>query len=307
MQQLTPAANQAVQNLAQRYGVSFDAVTTLLAAVNAGGGSMAQFYHSELGGGGQWMRGGMTMVGDMFNSRLQSTVSGLCAELATLLGSEQVYEQPPPATAGSGFGFMAPGNNWWPAELGQPSSSGGQNDSRYAYFPGPRRLAVSRNGQVTVYDTLDHQIGGVQQQQGGSYGSQSFSSQFGTFGVESLPVVSSGGQASSSGSPFNQSSSSSQSSQYNQSSPDNQSSQYQSSYNQNDAAPGNYAPAPNYSAPQYPANNLAASNAPQSAPNPSSSSGDIIGAIERLGQLRERGILTDAEFNAKKADLLSRL
>src|SRR5688572_31759468 len=60
MQQLTPTAFQAVQNLSQRYGVSVDAVTTLLAAVNAGGGSMAQFYHPELGGGGQWMRGGMT-------------------------------------------------------------------------------------------------------------------------------------------------------------------------------------------------------------------------------------------------------
>jgi hypothetical protein len=36
-----------------------------------------------------------------------------------------------------------------------------------------------------VYDTQDHHIGGVQQQQGGL----SFSSQRGTFKVESLPVV----------------------------------------------------------------------------------------------------------------------
>ena len=67
---LTASAQQAVQELAQRYGVSTDAVTTLLSAVSLGGGTMAQFYHNELGGGGQWMRGGMTMVGDMFNSRL---------------------------------------------------------------------------------------------------------------------------------------------------------------------------------------------------------------------------------------------
>ncbi len=87
-------------------------------------------------------------------------------------------------------GFLAPGNAWWPGELGNPSSSGGQNDARYAYFPQPRRLAIQRNGQVTLYDTLDHQIGGVQQQQGGPYGSLSFSSQFGTFTVDSLPLVS---------------------------------------------------------------------------------------------------------------------
>ncbi|HWO11832.1 MAG TPA: SHOCT domain-containing protein [Polyangiaceae bacterium] len=182
---LTPSAQQAVQELAQRYGVSVDAVSTLLSAVSLGNGSMAQFYHPELGGGGQWMRGGMTMVGDMFNGRLQSTVSGLCSELSSLLAAQQVFVVPP-QQEGS-FGSV---QSWWPVELGQPSSSGGQNDTRYAYFPGAHRLAVSRGGQVTVYDTLDHQIGGVQQQQGGPYGSQSFTSQFGTFTVESLPIVS---------------------------------------------------------------------------------------------------------------------
>src|ERR1044071_7847136 len=142
MQQLTPTAYQADQNLSQRYGVSVDAVTTLLAAVAAGGGTMAQFYHPELGGGGQWMRGGMTMVGDMFNSRLQSTVSGLCAELSALLGSTQVYAPLPQPSGGAFGGQMMNSNQWWPAELGSPSSSGGQNDARYAYFPQTRRLAI---------------------------------------------------------------------------------------------------------------------------------------------------------------------
>jgi hypothetical protein len=187
MQALTAAGEQAVQQLAQRYGVSTDAVKTLLSAVSAGGGTMAQFYHPELGGGGQWMRGGMTMVGDMFNSGLQATVSGLCAELSSLLGSMQVFA-PLPAPGGTGTGWSS--NSWWPAELGSPSSSGGQNDVRYAYFPGVRRLALSRQGQVTIYDTLDHQIGGVQQQQGGYPGSLSFTSQHGTFTVDSLPQLS---------------------------------------------------------------------------------------------------------------------
>jgi hypothetical protein len=194
MQELTPGGNQAVESLAQRYGVSTDAVRTLLYAVSAGGGTMAQFYHPELGGGGQWMQGGMIMVGDMFNHGLKATVGGLCSELSNLLASQPVFAPPPPAQFGSS-GFGAPSfNTWWPAELGSPSSSGGQNDTRYAVFPQARRLAVDRAGQVTVYDTLDHQIGGVQQQQGGSYGSFSFSSQRGTFSVESLPVVSGSGQ-----------------------------------------------------------------------------------------------------------------
>jgi hypothetical protein len=265
-QPLTPAGQQAVQNLAQRYGVSVDAVSTLLAAVAAGGGSMAQFYHSELGGGGQWMRGGMTMVGDMFNSRLQGTVSGLCSELSSLLASEQVFA-PPPAPSGGNFmsghlmsSNVMSSNAWWPAELGSPSSSGGQNDSRYAYFPQHRRLAINRNGQLSVYDTLDHQIGGVQQQQGGSSGSLSFSSQFGTFTVDSLPLL---GPAPQQPQPQQQP----------------------------------WAPPPP-AAPSQP-------EPPSQAP--ASSSGDIIAAIERLGQLRERGILTDDEFSRKKAELLARL
>jgi hypothetical protein len=149
---------------------------------------MAQFYIPELGGGGQWMRGGMTMVGDMFNSGLQATVNGLCSELSSLLANQPVFAPLPPASSGGGVTFS--GSSWWPSELGSPSSSGGQNDARYAYFPKAQRLAIDRAGRVTVYNTLDHNIGGVQQQQGGPYGSLSFSSQFGTFGVESLPIVS---------------------------------------------------------------------------------------------------------------------
>ncbi len=284
-QQLTPAGNQAVQSLAQRYGVSVDAVTTLLSAVAAGGGSMAQFYHPELGGGGQWMRGGMTVVGDMFNSRLQSTVSGLCSELSGLLGSEQVF-QPLPASTGGGFmnQGMASGNNWWPSELGQPSSSGGQNDSRYAYFPQARRLAISRNGQVSIYDTLDHDIGGVQQQQGGSHGSLSFSSQFGTFGVDSLPLVNPAPQQPAAV----------------QQPPQQQPAPQSYSYSSGPFAAEQPAPQSN----SYGGGSYAS---PPSGSSSSTSPSDVIGAIERLGQLRERGILTDAEFNAKKAELLSRL
>jgi hypothetical protein len=262
MQQLTPAAEQEVGNLAHRYGVSADAVRVLLSAVSAGGGTMAQFYIPELGGGGQWMRGGMTMVGDMFNNRLQSTVSGLCSELSMLLGSQQVFV-PTPAP-GAGGGWTSP-SNWWPADLGSPSSSGGQNDARYAYFPQSQRLAIDRNGEVTVHDTLDHRIGGVQQQQGGRSRSLSFTSQFGTFTVDSLPLVSPAPAWRPTEPPQPRASPSE--------SPD-----VQASYG---AHPGTVG---------------------ASQPH-----GEILAALERLGHLHQKGILSDDEFKSKKADLLSRL
>jgi hypothetical protein len=34
---------------------------------------------------------------------------------------------------------------------------------------------------------------------------------------------------------------------------------------------------------------------------------DVLSALERLGELKKKGILTDEEFTAKKTELLSRL
>lgn len=280
MQALTRKAQQAVADLAQRYGVSEDAVRTLLFAVSAGNGTMAQFYHVELGGGGQWMRGGMTMVGDMFNSGLKSKVDGLCSELSTLLATETVFA-PEPAPSGTSGGYSA--GPWWPSSFGAPNASGGQNDSQYAYFAGPRRLAVRQSGRLAVYDTLDHHIGGVQQQQSGSTGSFSFTSQYGTFSVDSLPLA--------------------------------------------PESPGYAPPAPTYvpapvhvqpSAPP-PEHNQAQTAPPREqiqAPGSSLSNQasrtmrtpeEILSAIEGLGDLHRRGLLSDAEFQTKKAQLLAQL
>ena len=82
------------------------------------------------------------------------------------------------------------GGNWWPAHLGSPSGSGAQNHVRYAYFNQAHRLAVELNGHVTIYDTLDHHVGGVSQQQG-SGSSLTLTSQYGTVPIATLPVVSS--------------------------------------------------------------------------------------------------------------------
>jgi hypothetical protein len=205
MQKLTSQGQQIIADLAQRYGTSTDAVLHLLDAVMAGNGTMAQFNHPDLGGSGQWMQGGMTMVGDMFNNALKFKVDGLCSELSQLLmqsstmfapASNQFQSQGSSQYANPEVSLFVPGSQssgqWWPAELGIPSTSGSQNAVRYAYFPATRRLAIEVNGQVTIYDTLDHQIGGVSQQQGGD-ASVTFTSQFGLVSLSSLPVLSSNG------------------------------------------------------------------------------------------------------------------
>jgi hypothetical protein len=258
-------------------------VATMLDAVMNGNGGMAQFSHPEFGGSGQWMRGGMTMVGDMFNNGLKNRVDSLCYDLSSLVASQpgliqtgtfQSQNQGAQQQGGwsnnqqqqTGAGPIGPvslfvpppgggqSGNWWPADLGWPNSTGAQNNVRYAYFAQSRRLAIDVNGTVTVYDTLDNQIGGFSQQQ--SYGgSFTFSSQYGLVDVASLPVISVNGRASQ-------------------------------------------QPAPVYDPPAT----VAAQNWA-----PSGAEADIFGTIQKLGDLRSKGLLTDDEFNAKKAELLSRL
>jgi hypothetical protein len=52
---------------------------------------------------------------------------------------------------------------WWPEELGEPNSSGSQNDLQYAYFSGKRRLLVRDGEQLSQYDTGEHEITGIAQ------------------------------------------------------------------------------------------------------------------------------------------------
>ncbi|MET0475082.1 MAG: SHOCT domain-containing protein [Mycobacterium sp.] len=173
---VTPEAETAIADIAQRHGLSRDAVAAMLFAVQAGGGTMAQFSIPELGGSGQWMRGGMTMVGNTFDNALKARVDAVCNELAQLLATTTLF----PAST------LPASGSWWQADLGVPSASGGQNGARYAIFPATRRLAIQIAGATRVFDTGEHRIGGVQQQQGADSNSVTFTSQFGTFDVSSL-------------------------------------------------------------------------------------------------------------------------
>ena len=272
---VTPEAANAVADIAQRHGLSHEAVLAMLFALHTGGGTMAQFSIPELGGSGQWMRGGMTMVGgNMFDNALRARVDALCNELAQLLATTTVF---PASTRDTRTGFSSA--NWWPADLGVPSAAGGQNDARYAVFPSTRRLAIQINGVTKVFDTGEHQIGGVQQQQGGGYGSVSFTSQLGTFDVSSLRELGAR-QVAETPAPAPVA-------------PVAPAPQYQSQYQSH--------PAPHV-APQ--------TQAPPASSAPTSGGSDptaIVAAIESLAGLHERGILSDEEFASKKAELLGRL
>jgi hypothetical protein len=266
-QPLTPEGETIAGDLAGRHGFSVAAVTHMMYAVLNGNGSMAQFAHPEFGGSGQWMRGGMLMLGDMFNHGLKNRVDALCYEISGILanqpgllssGSFQSQSQGGNARQTQAIGELQghsslflpdPASNWWPQDLGAPNATGSQNSVRYAYFSVARRLAVQTGLDVWVYDTLDHQIGGFSQQQG-SGGSILFTSQHGTVNLSNLPVVSQNGQ------PFRK-------------------------------TPTAFSGS--------------------GAPTGSKPSSDVLATLEHLGSLKTQGILTDAEFNSKKADLLSRL
>ena len=280
MKQLSPTGQQIINNIAQRYAFSSDAVFSMLVSVINGNGSMAQFNHPEFGGSGQWMRGGMIMVGDMFNNGLKNSVGNLCQELANLIANEPNLiqtgsfqsqnqdnqehandannsPQQNSSNSGNAVSLFMPGEdsqNWWISSgLQFPNSIGKQNNIRYAYFASIRRLAIQLHGDITLYDTLDHQIGGFSQQQGNE-ASLTFTSQYGLVDIKTLPIV---------------------------------------SINNDDLQRLNSQQIV----------------APITIDSPKSTvqETDIFSAIEKLAILKDKAILTENEFSTKKAELLARL
>ncbi len=314
MQQLTDEGRRIVDGVAQRHGFSSDAVLTMLLAVSAGYGNQAQFSHPEFGGMGQWSSGGMVMIGDMFNNYLKGRVSSLCQELSGLIQGQPLFAVPAQSQNQSqGGGWQAQGggwqgqsggnaqqqssgggmnsgmnsgmgtslfvayrqsSNWWPGDLGMAGSTGSQNNLRYAYFPNARRLAIDQNGQVTVYDTLDHHIGGFGQQQSGDQ-SITFTSQYGLVRVADLPQINGANTPNTSNTSY-------------------------STGNATPAFQNSTAPTVNDPLPPGPA-------APAQQSQPQVSSNEIFSLLEKLADLHGKGILTETEYETKKADMLKRL
>nr|WP_295927102.1 SHOCT domain-containing protein [uncultured Dyadobacter sp.] len=188
MKALTQDGQRHVDDIAAKYNVTSQSVETLLRAVVSGSGTMAQFNIPELGGQGQWMKGGMTMVGDMFNNSLRATVDKLCAELAELIVSKVLLEERNTAEEDVG-NLRSSVSTPWPSVFGNPTATGSQNNFRYAYFAPVHRLVIEENGKRAIYDTKHHQISGISQQQG-TTGSYKFTSQEGTVDLGSLSIVS---------------------------------------------------------------------------------------------------------------------
>jgi len=259
MSDLTEFGRSTINGIANRYRLSQDAVEHMARAVANGGGTMAQFNVPELGGGGQWMMGGMTMVGDMFNNGLQATVSNLCGELSNAQANGDFFTRPQTIA----------GSAWWPEGLGSPSSVGGQNSTRYAYFPNACRIAFDpgNGAPVILLDTLNNSIGGFSQQQSGPgdpFMGITFSSQFGQFPLSSLPRV-------------------------------------------GDAFTQNQPEEPEPTAPYQPVPDVEPQPVPLPVQAAPAQEEDILSTIERLAKLRDAGALTDEEFSAKKVELLARL
>src|ERR1700754_3404898 len=110
---MTDNDESAITRLAIRHSVSPDAVRTILRALRSGGG-MAQFSHPDFGGMSQWSSG-MTMVGDMFDSKLKSKLDAICTELASYLAKSGPSRSD---QGGSNAGVSYRSNrttDWWPA------------------------------------------------------------------------------------------------------------------------------------------------------------------------------------------------
>ncbi|MEO8626865.1 MAG: SHOCT domain-containing protein [Betaproteobacteria bacterium] len=291
MQKLTEAGRRRIAEVAQRHGFSFGAAEAMLDAIVRGNATMAQFDHREFAGAGQWMRGGMTMVSDMFNATLKSRVNSLCTELSeivlqlpgTVSGGTAQYRnesstmadvrgnETGPRTARDDSSHadqplidaapttQASASPRWPRSLQSPTSTGAQNATRYAYFAAQQRLAIDAGAKVAVYDTFHHNIGGVSQQQSRA-SSLTFVSQDGLVDLTTLPVVAPPVEATSAPQPMRSQAMT----------PDRNDDRHVE--DENVRRDGNKQ--------------------------------NVLATIERLAELKTNGTLTEDEFAAKKAELL---
>jgi hypothetical protein len=224
---------------------------------------------------GQWSSGGMIMIGDMFNNNLKHRVAMLCSDIADHIRSgelsapniDQPYQSQSQGDGSSFFYQSSSQSSSWPQYLGQPSSTGAQNNLRYAFFPANRRLAIDVNGQITVYDTRDHNIGGFSQQQSGDQ-SLTFTSQYGLVRVSDLQIVTEADSAPS--------------------------------VREAQETPSSQADPVAVPQMVFPDTNILSAPA-------ASDQDDIFSKIERLAALHSKGILSDDEFATKKTELLQRL
>jgi len=300
--ELTKDGRKALAELADRHGVRPEAVEHVLMALVAGQGTQAQFNHPDLGGMGQWSLGGMIMVGDMFNNALKAKVDALCSDVSLLMRkSPPLHAQSGTASQSQSQGdtvslFVAGSSsgNWWPGDLGHAASTGAQNQMRYAWFPDAARLAIDAgNGVVRVYDTGDHRIGGFSQQQSGDQ-SLSFTSQHGLVKLSDLREVKSSEPEASAAETVSDKNVPALSDALLKAAAETRTA---------DASPAPAEAAPAEPVAVAPDKQQAAT----SSVSETAEESDIFAKIERLAALHAKGILSDQEYQAKKAEMLARI
>jgi hypothetical protein len=161
---MDPSTKLSINELAAKYQVSPSAIQELIRAL----GPAAAKHNSTILTLAVWGNGGggnMIMIGDMFNHGLKDRVAKLCQTIASHLDdfSERAELR---GTGRHPYAFDEADDlsaNWWPSRLGRPSSTGSQNNMRYACFSQIYRLAIERDGKLTVYDTGPPRLSGFSQ------------------------------------------------------------------------------------------------------------------------------------------------
>ena len=69
-----------------------------------------------------------------------------------------------------------------------PARAAARTTSNTLSFGDKHRLAIQKDGHTTIYDSGDHRVSGVQQQQGSS-SSLAFTSQHGTVNLDELKAA----------------------------------------------------------------------------------------------------------------------
>jgi len=267
MQKLTPEGLRIVTEVAARHGVSLDAALAVLGALVSGHGSQAQFNHPDLGGMGQWSQGGMIMIGDMFNQGLKFRVDALCNELAGLLRSQ------PPAKA-EAMQFQ--------------SQSQGDGGAVSLFVP----------GTGTDRQWWPPELGAP-----GSTGAQN-DMRYAWFPASRRVAIQQGGQVRVYDAGEHRISG------FSQQQGDDRSLTFTSQFGVvrlSELALVSPLSHPAKNPSPAPAPAPAPTRAPAPAPAATLAMGEIVKTIEQLAELRQKNVLTEEEFAAKKSELLSRL
>jgi len=268
MQEFSPEGRAIVEDLARRHGVSAEAVAVLLRALALGDGVQAQFDHPELGGMGQWSQGGMIMIGDMFNQGLKYRVDRLCGELAEHLRAQPLFNPAKSSQSQKQGG----------ASLFVAGAGGASGQWWPAELGAPSASGAQNDLRYAFFPLARslaiQQAGQVSVHDAGDHQITGFSQQQG--GDQSLTFTSQYGLVRVADLPLVAPRASS-----------------------SEAVAGSR---------QENVTSAGARSSPTMPTEPSRSfSDDILTTLERLSDLRRKGVLTEEEFAAKKTELLSRL